>query len=86
MYFDVDEYETLTKRGTYIVDFWIGNVHPDLASVAKELGIKKFYEVKVGQDDNPEVCKHCNVTYVPTLILMRAGKEVSRIVGYKYEK
>ena len=86
--FEIDEFKEVIRSGTYIVDFWVDDkdVHPNLESVAKELGFKKCYYIKVKSSVNKELCEKYKVTYVPTLIAFKGGREVSRIVGYKHER
>ena len=88
MEIELREFKQLIKSGTYIVDFWTDDkgVHKDLESVAKELGLKKAYHVKIQSSDNKILLDYYKLTYVPSLIVFRAGKELSRIVGYKQEK
>jgi len=55
-----------------------------LAPVVEELAGELAGRVKVGKlnvDDNPSIAARFNARSIPTLLVLRGGREVDRIVG-----
>ena len=71
-----------------LVDFWAtwcGPCHM-LAPIVVELAEDLNGSVAVGKldvDDNPETAAKYNIRSIPTLILFRDGKEVTRLIGVR---
>jgi thioredoxin 1 len=69
-----------------LVDFWAPwcgpcrMVAPSLEKLAGEYG-GKLLVAKVNTDDNPEYAMKYGVQGIPTLLFVRNGQEVDRIVG-----
>ncbi|HMQ52718.1 MAG TPA: thioredoxin [Anaerolineae bacterium] len=75
------------KSGTpVVVDFWAPwcgpcrMVAPVLDELAKEYG-QKLVIAKVNTDENPEWAMRYGVQGIPTMLFVKDGKVVDRIVG-----
>ncbi|SFI80146.1 thioredoxin [Thermoflavimicrobium dichotomicum] len=77
-----------SDAGTVVVDFWAPwcgpcrMIAPVLDEVAQELG-DQIKIVKVNVDQNPETPGRFGVMGIPTLILFKNGKMVSKVTGYQ---
>jgi thioredoxin 2 len=82
---DFDEV-ALGASGLVLVDIWAAwcapcrLVAPAVEQAAKELA-GRLKVVKVDADRSPLVSRRFGVQGIPTLLLLREGKEVDRIVG-----
>jgi thioredoxin 2 len=64
---------------------WCGPCHmmaPAIDQLAAELA-GKVRVAKLNVDDNPAVASRFNVRSIPTLLVLKAGQEVDRIVGVR---
>ena len=83
-----EEFATKTKSGLWLVDFyadWCGPCRmltPVIEEVANELGDKAGF-LKVDVDSSQKTASQFEVTSVPTIILVKDGKEVGRLVGLR---
>jgi len=74
-----------------LVDFWAPwcgpckMVAPELEAVALAYEGKAIV-VKINVDEQQKLASHYNVMSIPTLLLIKDGKEVERIVGYRPRK
>jgi thioredoxin 1 len=74
-----------------LVDFWASwcgpckMAGPEVEAVEAELADKAIV-AKVNIDELPALASRYNVKAVPTFIVFKAGKEVSRFTGYKTRK
>lgn len=74
-----------------LVDFWAPwcgpckMVAPELEAVALEYEGKAIV-VKVNVDEQQQLASQYNVMSIPTLLVIKDGKEVERIVGYRPRK
>ncbi len=85
---DDKNFSEVTKKGVVLIDFfaeWCGPCHmqtPILEALAVELAGKATI-VKLDIDKAQAVTTQFQVTSVPTLVLLRDGKEVKRVVGLR---
>jgi len=74
-----------------LVDFWAPwcgpckMVAPELEAVDAEYNDKAVI-VKVNVDEQQQLASKYNVMSIPTLLLLKDGQEVNRIVGYRPRK
>ncbi|MDR2539388.1 MAG: thioredoxin [Chlamydiales bacterium] len=79
------DFDKETSQGTVLVDFfadWCGpcqKLPPILEAVAKEVQGVSFLKINI--DAAQEIATHLGVTSIPTLVLLKDGKEVDRVVG-----
>lgn len=78
--------ETVSKHSLALIDFWASWCGPcqALAPTIKELAGKYSGKILIGKldvDENPETATRFQVLSVPTLVVMKNGQEVDRIVG-----
>ena len=77
--------EVLEENKTVLVDFyadWCGPckmIAPVIEAVAKEIEHTKF--VKINVDEAQEIAMEYNIMSIPTLLVIKEGKEVKRTVG-----
>ena len=77
--------EVLEENRKVLVDFyadWCGPckmISPVIEAVAKENDDVKF--VKINVDEAQELAMEYNIMSIPTLLLIKDGKEVNRTVG-----
>jgi thioredoxin 1 len=74
------------KNRAILIDFWAEWCGPckALAPTIEELAGKYSGKVFIGKidiDKNPETAKSFGVRSIPTLVLLKDGKEVDRIIG-----
>ena len=77
--------EVLEESKTVLIDFyadWCGPckmLAPVLEEIAKENTNTKF--VKINVDDAQELAMEYNIMSIPTLVVIKNGKEINRMVG-----
>jgi thioredoxin 1 len=76
----------ITKNSLALIDFWASWCGPclALAPIIDELAEEYAGKVFVGKlnvDENPRTAKLFQVFSIPTLVVMKNGREVDRIVG-----
>lgn len=76
----------LNKNPNVLIDFYADWCRPCklVAPKIEELSKKYFGKVLVGQidiDKNPKTTKRFSVRSIPTLLFLKNGKEVNRIIG-----
>ena len=77
--------EVLEETRTVLVDFyadWCGPckmISPVIEAIAKENTDVKF--VKINVDEAQELAMNYNIMSIPTLLVIKDGKEVNRTVG-----
>ena len=81
------EFDTEVKDGEVIVDFyadWCGPckmLAPVFQELAKDMdGTAKF--VKVDVDNTQDIAARFQVSSIPTVAILKDGKEVDRIIGF----
>jgi thioredoxin 1 len=83
--------ETLRNNKVVLLDFWAGwcgpcrALAPTIEELAKEYGGKVFVG-KLDVDDNPKTAESFQVYSIPTIVIMKNGQEVDRIVGCVQKK
>ncbi len=84
----INNFDHQTRRGVTLVDFWATwcmpckMMVPALNDVAEELN-GKAKVAKVDVDQNQELAAKYKVRSIPTLVLLKDGKEIKRFVGVK---
>jgi thioredoxin 1 len=83
---DADFDETVKKHSLALIDFWAAWCGPcrTLAPVIEELNrdyAGKVFVGKLNVDENPEKAERFQVFSIPTVLIMKNGQEVERIVG-----
>ena len=80
-------FEQETKNGLVLVDFWAtwcGPCRmqaPILEQLAKEVDESQLKITKIEVDENPSTPSDFSVMSIPTLVFLKDGKEVKRLVG-----
>ncbi|HTY75951.1 MAG TPA: thioredoxin [Candidatus Nanoarchaeia archaeon] len=78
--------ETISKNKVVLVDFWAGwcgpcrALAPTIEELSKDLA-GKVVVAKLDVDENPGTAEKFQVYSIPTVILIKDGHEVDRIVG-----
>jgi thioredoxin 1 len=80
-----DEYVTTADRPV-VVDFWAEWCGPCkmIAPVLEEIATEqqdRLRVAKVNVDENPELARRYDVLSIPTLLVLKEGKPLARIVG-----
>jgi len=78
--------ETISKNKVVLVDFWAGwcgpcrALAPTIEELSRELA-GKVLVAKLDVDENPTTAEKFQVYSIPTVIVLKNGCEVDRIVG-----
>ncbi|MDQ0174492.1 thioredoxin [Bacillus chungangensis] len=81
-------FESETSKGLVLTDFWAPwcgpckMVAPVLEELEAEMG-DKVKIVKVDVDENQESASKFGVMSIPTLVVMKDGKEVDKVIGFQ---
>jgi thioredoxin 1 len=77
-----------TESGLVLVDFWAPwcgpckMIAPVLEDLDSEIG-DKVKIVKLDVDENQETAAKYGVMSIPTLIVLKDGKEVDKVIGFQ---
>jgi thioredoxin 1 len=83
---DLNFNEIVKTRPLALIDFWAAwcapcrALEPTIEELASEYSGKVFIG-KLNVDENPETAELFQVFSIPTLVILKGGKEVDRIVG-----
>jgi thioredoxin 1 len=83
---DANFEETIKKSPLVLVDFWAGwcgpcrALAPTIEELAKEYA-GKILVAKLDVDENPATAEKFNVSSIPTVIILKDGHEVEKIIG-----
>jgi thioredoxin 1 len=83
---DANFEETINKNPLVLVDFWAGwcgpcrALAPTIVELANDLS-GKVLVAKLDVDENPKTAEKFQVYSIPTVVVIKGGKEVDRIVG-----
>jgi len=78
--------ETIGKHSLALIDFWAAwcgpcrSLAPTIEEISRDFAGKVFVG-KLNVDENPEKAECYQVFSIPTLLIIKNGKEVERIVG-----
>ncbi len=79
--------KTISSKETVLVDFWAPwcgpckMLGPVFEEAEKEAGDKILF-VKVNVDDEADLAAQFRVSSIPTLVVLKDGKEVNRSLGF----
>ncbi|HHE36609.1 MAG TPA: thioredoxin [Candidatus Woesearchaeota archaeon] len=85
-----ENFEHLTRQGKVIIDFyaeWCGPckvMEPVLEEVSKEFKDINFFKINVDSNHQPALIH--SVRSIPTIIFLKNGNEVDRIMGVTQEE
>lgn len=83
-------FKAVTKRGVVLVDFWAPwcapckIIAPTLNDIADSQN--EFMVAKVNVDHNQQLAQKFKVRNIPTMLILKNGKEAGRIVGVKTKR
>lgn len=85
-----ENYAEITGKGVVLVDFWAERCPPCRMQgpIVEKVADKFAGRATVGKfdvDSNDEVPTRLELMYIPTLIILKDGKEVKRFTGLQRE-
>lgn len=84
---DCFEQEVLQAKGLVVVDFWASwcgpcmMLAPVLQELSEQLQSVKFCKINV--DEERDLAMEFQIKSIPTLLCIRDGKVIKRLVGYR---
>lgn len=81
-------YKSKLSKGVILIDFWAPwcmpckMIGPLINEIAEEMG-DKMIVAKLNVDENPVAAKEFGIRSIPSLIILKNGRELDRIVGVK---
>ena len=79
--------EVLNSDKTVIIDFWATWCGPCqmMAPVVEEIAEENPQWVvgKIDVDEEPALAQQFSIVSIPTLVVLKGGKEVNRLVGFR---
>lgn len=82
-----DNFASNVEKDLVLVDFfaeWCGPCRmltPIIEELANEISSVSIFKVNI--DESPETAQKYEVSSIPTLVLLKDGKEVKKVVGLK---
>lgn len=84
---EIYENEIIKSEKTVLLDFWATWCGPCrmMAPVVDEIADENesYLVGKVNVDDEPELAQAFGIMSIPTLVAMREGKEIGRLIGVR---
>lgn len=83
-------FKAATKRGVVLLDFWASwcapckIIAPTLNDIADSQS--EFMVAKINVEHNQQLAQKFKVKSIPTMIVLKDGKEATRIVGVKTKR
>jgi thioredoxin 1 len=89
--FTQENFSDQTSRGIVLVDFWATWCMPcrAMAPIIEKIGEQTAGKVKVGKvdvDTQPELSNRFGIQSIPTIIILKDGKEMDRFIGVTTSK
>lgn len=83
-------FKAATKKGVVLVDFWASWCAPCkiIAPTLNEIADSQndFLVTKVNVDHNQQLAQRFKIRSIPTMVVLKDGKEVKRIAGVKTKR
>ncbi len=82
-------FKVFTQKGVSLVDFWAEWCKPCkmqgpiVSQIAEEMSANGVKICKFDVEKNPKISQKLGIKSIPTIIVLKNGKEVERLVGLK---
>lgn len=83
----VEEFSNASKKDVAIIDFhadWCMPclmMAPIIDEISEKKEMRKVHFIKVNVDDYPEISEKFGIMSIPTMVVLKKGKEAGRIIG-----